>query len=149
MTRTHAAVDADDVDEDQQVQHPDQNQEASRDDGSHRAADVAKLTVVADDALHDRLDREAERDRDQKDDGGVPKREEEADAHRFVAALQQLAGRVVDRRDVVGVEGMAQAKRIGEAAEAEEGGVIPAIQQEQSPADHMQDANAAEEGAQP
>ena len=149
LARAHAAVDADDVDQDQQVQQPDENQESARDDGSHGAAYVAKLAVVADDALHDGPDGKAERNSDKKDDGGVPKREEEPDTHRLVPALQQLAGRVVDRRDVVGIEGMAQAECVGEAAEAQEGRVVPAIQQEQSPTDHMQDANPAEEGAQP
>ena len=54
-------------------------------------------------------DQQAERE----DDRRVPEREEEADAQRPLALAHQLARRVVDRGDVVGVERVAQAERVG------------------------------------
>ena len=63
----------------------------------------------------------------------VAEREEEADAERSLALVDQLAGRVVDGRDVIGVEGVAHAQGVGEhpGPEAEEPGlghvvVVPA-----------------------
>ena len=48
----------------------------------------------------------------------MPEREEEPDAERPLALLHELARRVVDGRDVVGVEGVAHAQRVGGQADA-------------------------------
>jgi hypothetical protein len=55
------------------------------------------------DALLDARGREAEPDGEREDDARVPEREEEADAERLVLVVlgEELARRVVDRRDVV------------------------------------------------
>ncbi len=64
-------------------------------------------------------DPEREQQREREDHARVPEREEEADADRPLALGHQLAGRVVDRADVVGVEGVAKAERVGGEAEAD------------------------------
>ena len=49
----------------------------------------------------------------------VAEREEEPHAERPLAVAHQLARRVVDRADVVGVEGVAHAERVGRDADAD------------------------------
>ena len=69
-------------------------------------------------------DERAEREHDAR----VPEREEEPDAQRALAVVHQLARRVVDRRDVVGVEGVAQAERVGGDPDADaEGAAVPEV----------------------
>ena len=70
-----------------------------------------------------------------KHDRRVAEREEEADAERPLALLQQLPGRVVDRRDVVRVEGVAQAEGVREHAEAGERRIRARVPDEQAPAE--------------
>ena len=82
-------------------------------------------------------------------DRRVPEREEEADAHRALAVLQQLAGRVVDRGDVVGVEGVAEAEGVGERAETGERRVGARVVEEQPPAEHVEEQDGAGEAAEP
>ena len=60
-----------------------------------------------------------EQEREHEHDGRVTEREEEADAERTPAVGQQLARRVVDRRDVVGVERVTEAERVGRDSEPE------------------------------
>ena len=60
-----------------------------------------------------RLDPDGEEQGEDEDDGRVAQREEEPDAQRPLALAHELARRVVDRRDVVGVEGVAQPERVG------------------------------------
>jgi hypothetical protein len=57
----------------------------------------------------------AERDqqRQREHDRRVTEGEPEPDAQRALAFLHQLAGRVVDRRDVIGIERMPQPERVG------------------------------------
>ena len=64
---------------------------------------------LAAEAAHADGDEHAERE----DDRGVPEREEEPDAERPLALAHELARGVVDRGDVVGVEGVAQPQRVG------------------------------------
>ena len=52
------------------------------------------------------------------DDGRVAEREEEPDGDRPPPFLHQLAGDVVDRRDMVGVEGMPQPEAVSEEGRA-------------------------------
>jgi hypothetical protein len=77
----------------------------------------------------------------------MPQREEEADPNRFAALLQELAGGVVDGRDVIGVEGVPQPECIGEAAQSQETRMLGAIHQEQPPSDYVQKAHRSEEAA--
>ena len=68
-------------------------------------------------AVVDRAAQPPDPDREQaverEDDRGVPEREEEADRERALAVGHQLARGVVDRADVIGVEGVAQPERVG------------------------------------
>ena len=87
-----------------------------------RAEDAAELlearVVVGDGAVDGPLgdhDPDADRDHDRR----VPEREPESDAERPLALVHQLAGRVVDRRDVIGVERMAKPERVCEAGYAD------------------------------
>ena len=50
----------------------------------------------------------------------MTERKEEADANRALALLHELAGDVVDRRDMVGVDRVPQAERIGEQRRSEQ-----------------------------
>ena len=84
-----------------------------------------------------------------KHDRGVAEREEEADAHRPLAVLQQLPRRVVDRRDVVGVEGVAEAEGVGERPEARERRVAAREVEEEAPAEQVEEHDAAGEAAEP
>ena len=68
------------------------------------SADAAKATPI-DMQHHDRR---------------VAERKEKADPDRTLALLHELAGDVVDRRDMVGVDCMAQAERIGQQRRAKE-----------------------------
>src|SRR5262249_28422208 len=93
----------------------------------------------------DRLGRDRETGGQREDDRRVAEREEEADAQRALAVLEELAGRVVDRCDVVGVEGVAQTERVGERAQPGERGVVPRVVEEQPPADQVQEEDGAPE----
>ena len=53
-----------------------------------------------------------DRCRGNDDHRGMPEREEKADADRAFPLMHQLAGSVVDRCDMVGVDRMAQPKAI-------------------------------------
>ena len=80
-----------------------------------------------------------------EDDARVTEGEREPDAERSLAVADQLAGRVVDRRDVVGVERMAHPKRVGQDTGAESKDlrlrdvqVSAQRRGQQRPADHIQ-----------
>ena len=64
-------------------------------------------------------DAEVQGDGQHEDDGGMAQREEEPDPERALTFVDQLAGGVVDGRDVVGVEGVAHAQREGQDAGAQ------------------------------
>ena len=92
-----------------------------------------------------RADAEVEQHGEDEHHRRVPKREEEPDAQRPLALVDELAGRVVDGRDVIGVEGVAHPERVGEdpRADAEELGlgdvvVVPEGEGEHAPAEHVQ-----------
>ncbi len=79
--------------------------------------------------------------RQDDDDRRVAHREEEADADRATAAQQHQPGGVVDRCDVVGVEGVPHAQDVGEGASAGErpgGGRAVAVVEEECPAEDVQ-----------
>ena len=52
-------------------------------------------------------------------DRGMPQGEEEADGHRALSILHQLARDVVDRGDVICVDRVPQAEAVGEQARGE------------------------------
>ena len=54
----------------------------------------------------------------------MAKREKQADSDRAAAFLHQFAGHIVDGRDVIGVEGVPQAKTVGERGRAEQNRVV-------------------------
>ena len=91
--------------------------------------------------------RDGEPDREREHDRRVAEREEEADAERALALLEQLAGGVVDRRDVVGVERVPQPERVGERAEARERRVAARVVEEEAPAGEVQQRDRAGEAA--
>ena len=64
--------------------------------------------------------RRGDGDRGQDHDGRVAEREEEADRQRLLAFLHQLAHDIVDGRDVVGIERMPQAERVGQKRGAQQ-----------------------------
>ena len=72
-------------------------------------------------ARRERRGGERDADRHQHHDGRVTEREEEADADWTLALLHQLAGDVVDRGDMIGVDRVAQAERIGQQRRAQVG----------------------------
>ena len=90
-----------------------------------------------------------------EDDGRVAQREEEPDAQRPLALAHELARRVVDRRDVVGVERVAQPERVGrepdprrERATGPEAEVVRHDEAEQQPeADDVQADDGRREAA--
>src|SRR5204863_7891983 len=82
-----------------------------------------------------------------EDDHGVAEREEEADAERPLALAHQLAGGVVDRADVVGVERVTEPERVGRDADAES--EDPAQGEERGEADHVQQQDHRAEPCQP
>ena len=71
-------------------------------------------------ARGERRGRERDADRQRDHHGRVAERKEEADPDRALALLHQFAGDVVDRGDVIGVDRMAQAERVGEQRRTEQ-----------------------------
>src|SRR5215217_2891540 len=139
----HRAGDADDVDEHDEIEPADDEQERARYAGADHAADLGKAGEVG----LDRGGRDGEPDRQRKDDRRVAEREEEPHAQRALALLAKLARGVVDRGDVVRVEGVPQAEGVGQRAEPDQHGLTGREDQEQAPADDVQpDDGAAEAG---
>ncbi|MGY4597950.1 pyruvate/2-oxoglutarate dehydrogenase complex dihydrolipoamide acyltransferase (E2) component [Bradyrhizobium sp. GM22.5] len=94
--------------EDDQVDGRDHQQEQRRHRRADEAADVLEQAVAA--KAH-----QAQREQHGRDHnhGGMTKREIETNAARRIAGLHQLAHDVVDGRDVVGIDGVAQAEHPG------------------------------------
>ena len=69
--------------------------------------------------LAERPDAEVQQHREREHDAGVAEGEEEPDGQRPLALGDQLAGGVVDRGDVVGVEGVPHAEGVGQRAGAD------------------------------
>ena len=115
----HLAEHRDDASQDHDVEEGDEVEESGRDDGAEDPAELLEpRSVVRDRPIHRLLgDDDARPDGDH--DGRVAEREEVADAERLLSLVHQLAGGVVDRRDVVGVEGVAQPERVGQHRHAD------------------------------
>ena len=137
----HLAEDAQDVDEHEQVEDADDAEEGPRD----ARPDGSAVLLERRDPRADGLRREREPRREREDDRRVSEREEEADAEGALAVLEELPGGVVDRRDVVGVEGVAQPERVREHAEPGQRGVAARVPEEQAPAEDMEQQHTASE----
>src|SRR5262249_54767074 len=98
-----------DVGEHEQVEPADYEQEAAGNGGAECAAGL----LNAGDRHADHAGAQREPGREGEDDRRMADREEEAHAERPPAVVQQLARRVVDRSDVVSVEGVTQAECVG------------------------------------
>src|ERR671918_1467424 len=103
-----------DLDEDENVGRGNGDEEERRDAGADDAADFLEGEV----AVRQRGGGERDQDGERDDHRRVAEREEETDRDRPLALLHQLPRDIVDRRDVVGVEGMAEAEAIGEEPSA-------------------------------
>src|SRR5256885_1484534 len=79
----------------------------------------------------------------------MAKREEEAHTDRFSAALQQLPSRVVDCRDVVGIERVPETKGIGEPAKSQKAGMRSSVSEKEAPPEEMRNPHGAEEPSEP
>ena len=88
-------------------------------DRAEHATELLKAGVAVGDRAVDGLLREHDPDADRDHDCRVAEREEEADAERPLSLVHQLAGGVVDRRDVVSIEGVAQSERVRQARDAD------------------------------
>ena len=86
---------------------------------------VAAVVLERRDVRVDGLGRDREAGGEREDDRRVAEREEEADAERPLAFLEELPRRVVDRGDVVGIERVAQTERVGEHAEPGQRRIAP------------------------
>src|SRR2546422_4887012 len=75
----------------------------------------------------------------------MSQREEKANTDRLPSALQQLARRVVDGRDVVRVERVAETQGIGDTTEPNEPRVAGPEFEQQSPPREMQQPHRTEE----
>ena len=141
----HAPEDADDLEQHEQVERSDQEQERARDGGADRRP--VGLQRRDRSSASSRGHRQPGRERE--DDRRVAEREEEAGAERALPVLQQLPCRVVDRRDVVGVEGVPQPERVRERGEAGQRRIARQVVEEQPEAEHVQEHDPAREAAEP
>ena len=113
QARAQAAEHLEDPGQHDHVERRDQVQEA----GCHRGADDPADGLVPgcgiDHGAEHRPGRDRQPDPDDDDDRGVPEREEEPGAERPLPVGHELAGGVVDRGDVIGVERVPGAQRPG------------------------------------
>src|SRR5579862_6173024 len=96
LAALEAEEDARDVDQDEQVEDADDPEERAGD----ARTDVTAVVAEARDSRVDRVRRDRETCREREHDRRMAERKEEADANRALLLLEQLARRVVDRRDV-------------------------------------------------
>ena len=102
-----------------------------------------------------RLHAETQRKGQQEDDRGVAEGEEEPDRHWSLAFGHELSRRVVDGRNVVGVEGVAHAEGVGEEASAQANGcplttgdVVVGSEHEERKAEHVEEDDEAKHAPQ-
>ena len=69
-----------------------------------------------------------------KHDRRMTQRKEEADAERPLALLQHESHRVVDRRDVIGIERVAQPEHVGDETEPDQRWMARGVVEIESPA---------------
>ncbi len=101
-----------------EVEQPDGQEEASGGHGAGRAQHGVDGRATSD-QCRGRTRAEGQHRGEHEHHPGVPHGEPEPDRPRSTALGQQLARRVVDGRDVVGVQGVTQAEHVGGDAEAD------------------------------
>ena len=94
--------------EDEQVHHRNREQE----ERGHARADEPTDVVPRCEIGAQRSRRRRDRHRREDDDGRMAERKEQARRHRTLPILHQLSRDVVDRRDVVRVDGVSQAEAV-------------------------------------
>ena len=119
LPRSHPPEDPGDAHGGAEVHQADEQQERAGDEGADQAEGLADLGVLVLDDAGDRPHAGHQQQAGEEDDRGVPEGEPEAGAHRRLALADELAGRVVDRGDVVGVEGVPDAEHVGRQADAD------------------------------
>ena len=75
----------------------------------------------------------------------MTQRKEEADAQGPLALLQHEPHRVVDRRDVIGIESVAQPEHVGHETEADQRRIVRGMVDIESPAEYVQQGDDAVE----
>jgi len=105
-----------DAAQDEKIGDADEQQEDRRD---HRADGATNVTPGSEAALQSGC-RYGDRYGGKHDDGGVAKREEEADGMRCLVLLHQLADDIVDGSDVIGIERVPQSEDVGKQRDAEQ-----------------------------
>src|SRR5579862_472111 len=141
LAALEAEEDADDVDQDEQVEDADDPEERPGD----ACADVAAVVPEGRDLRVDGLGGNREPGREREHDRRVSEREEETDTDGTLLLLEQLARRVVDCGDVVGVEGVPEAERVREHAQPRQRGVRARIPGKEAPAEAVQEEHDREE----
>ncbi len=141
IAAAHVAEDPDHVHEHDQVEDADREQERPRHAGADRSTPVLERGNAGPQGRRGDTDAGGEGEHDAR----VPEREEEPDPERLLAVLAELARRVVDRGDVVGVERVPQAERVSERAEPDEGGARARVVDEQAPAGEVEGGDRAAE----
>ena len=126
---SHFPGDPDDGDQHEEIEQADEVEKGPRDRRTNDPGPFVKCRGVVSHGSVKGTDPEVQHQREEEDDRRVPEREEVSDAERPLAVLDQLARRIVYRRDVVGVEGVAHAERVGEdpCPEAEDFGLVDVV----------------------
>ena len=79
----------------------------------------------------------------------MAEREEEPDPERSLAVLEELSGRVVDRRDVIGVEGVPQPEGERQRPQTGQRGVAVRVEDEEAPSHDVETQDCGSEGSEP
>jgi hypothetical protein len=152
----HLAEDLEDPGQDDEVEPGDQEQEEPGHAGADDVGGVLQVGAAVFDLLVQAADAEVEQHGQREDHAGVAQGEEEPHRQRSLALTGQLAGGVVDGRDVIGVERVPHAQGVGQrpGAHAEHrrlADVVVAAQGggQHPPADHVQPDDRGDHAAEP
>ena len=115
----HLAEDPDDADQHHEIDDADDVEERPRHGGADDAGDLLQDRGVVLELTGQRTGCRGEQGDQSEDDARMAEGEPEPDGHRPLALGHQLAGGVVDRGDVVGVEGVPHAQRVRGQPETE------------------------------
>jgi hypothetical protein len=151
LAAAHRRPDPQDAHERDQVDHAERDQEQPRDAGAEHPGELLQRRVLVRHLAGQRLDADRQQQAQPEDDAGVSEGEPEADTQRPLVLGDQLAGGVVDGRDVVRVEGVPHPQHIRRHAERDavelsvaEPQVLRRDRAEQHPpADHVQQHDEA------
>ena len=126
--------------QDDEVEDPDEHEERAGDAGADEPAEALQFGQLLLDASS--RQRRCPR-RAPNTIGRVPQRKEEADAKRPLALLQHESHRVVDGRDVVGVERVPQPEHVRDEPQPHQRGMVRGIVEIESPSRHVQQRDDA------